>query len=433
MRLLLPHLVILNHDADLMFKDELTALPARKTHENKATKRQEKPPGQDRILRIEEPKPPIGPDRRQKHHGHHGVSPALRPTADATPCKEFGGPGNAGQHAHSEAPPAGPEAHSREKGIANQPPKYVSPQSGNNQCDRKSDQHRMDRMTGKRDARANSVGFPFIVFRHAQPTHLRERSCQLARAATLALSTLLLNACSGELSALDPAGPAAERVATLWWVMLTGAMVILAGVMAVALYALKRSRGAREFSSRRVLIGWGLVFPTIILLALMAFAFLRGEQLLAHGNEEKTLIRVHAQQWAWIFSHPEGVQTSNVLLVPAGEDFTLAITSEDVIHSFWIPRLGGKMDAIPGKENRIRLRADQPGTYHGVCAEYCGIGHAHMPFELRAFLPEDYASALEAASEMVADERPVLKQRRAPAGNIIERWGAYLLDWLGVK
>ena len=248
----------------------------------------------------------------------------------------------------------------------------------------------------------------------------------------MAGAVVLLGACSGELSALDPAGPAAERVATLWWVMLAGAVIILVGVVGAALYALRSAPGPREFSNRKVLIGWGLVFPVITLLALMAFAFLRGEQLLARSGSGDEEIRVHAERWMWSFEYPGGERTTNVLHVPAGEYFTAVITSEDVIHSFWVPRLGGKMDAIPGHVNRIRLQAGEPGVYRGTCAEFCGIGHAHMQFEVHAHDAQEYGEALAAAVDTAADPLPVLEQRPAPRGTVIEDWADYLLDWLGV-
>lgn len=251
------------------------------------------------------------------------------------------------------------------------------------------------------------------------------------RACTVA-GALLLAGCAGELSTLDPAGPAAARVATLWWVMLAGAVVILTGVVGTALYALRRVARRRTFSDGRVLIGWGLIFPVATLLALMAFAFLRGEQLLGRSDDTRQPFRAHSQQWAWTFGYPGGQQTSQILHVRAGQEFTLAITSGDVIHSFWVPRLGGKMDAIPGKTNYLRLQADQPGIYRGICAEYCGLGHAHMLFEVHAHRPEDYPAALAAAAEVLPDPLPVLEQRPAPVGALIARWADYLLDWLGV-
>lgn len=215
--------------------------------------------------------------------------------------------------------------------------------------------------------------------------------------------------------------------------MLAGALVILGGVVGTALHALKSGSRRREFSTSRVLIGWGLVFPICTLFALMIFAFMSGENLLAQYDDRDKAIRAHAERWAWTFGYPGGERTTQILHVPAGEEFIVAISSEDVIHSFWVPRLGGKMDAIPGRTNHIRLEADEPGVYRGLCAEYCGIGHAHMQFEVHAHRPENYAAALAAADDMSADPLPILDRRPAPAGNIVARWADYLLNRLGVE
>ncbi|MHB9880582.1 cytochrome c oxidase subunit II [Pacificimonas sp. ICDLI1SI03] len=291
----------------------------------------------------------------------------------------------------------------------------------------------MHGVPGQRDARTDAKIPGFVQFGHGTPTSVTTRSCHRAAATILTAGSVCLAGCTGEFSTLQPAGPAAQHVATLWWGMLAGAAVILTGVLGTAIYALKRERALRNISSRRLLIGGGLIFPTVTLLILMAFAFLAGDTLLARADGSDDVIRVRAQQWGWTIDYPGGERTENVLHVPAGEDFTVAITSEDVIHSFWVPRLGGKMDAIPGKENRLRLQADLPGTYRGTCAEYCGIGHAQMQFEVRAHPAADYAAALRGASLRPAEDRPVLNPRRAPAANIIERWTDYLLDWLGAK
>lgn len=253
-------------------------------------------------------------------------------------------------------------------------------------------------------------------------------------AAPLALLALL-GACSGELSALDPAGPAAARVETLWQIMVWSAAAILTGVMGTAILAMATSGRERRFSTGRVLVGWGLVFPAVTLSALMAFAFLRGEQLLARGEGQEAVIGVHAEQWQWHFAYPGGERSAGVLHVPAGREFTLAITSGDVIHSFWVPRLGGKMDAVPGKRNEMRLRADRPGVYYGQCSEYCGQGHAHMQFEVHAHAPADYPAALAAAGEGAAappPPLPVREPRPAPAGGVIGTWADRLFDALGL-
>src|SRR5690606_37765736 len=105
----------------------------------------------------------------------------------------------------------------------------------------------------------------------------------------------------------------------------------------------------------------------------------------------------HAMMWQWRFSYsdsPGVAPTEGILHIPAGKTVEVAVVSSDVIHSFWIPRLGGKIDAIPGHTTYIRLRADRPGRFGGICSEYCGTGHAAMHFEVRAHAPEDYAAFL---------------------------------------
>ncbi|HEX2148062.1 MAG TPA: cytochrome c oxidase subunit II, partial [Pseudorhizobium sp.] len=99
----------------------------------------------------------------------------------------------------------------------------------------------------------------------------------------------------------------------------------------------------------------------------------------------------------WEFRYPTmegGPSTVGILHIPAGRTIEVAVESADVIHSFWIPRLAGKIDAVPGHTNYLRLRADRPGRYGGQCSEYCGVGHAAMDFEVRAHAAEDYESAL---------------------------------------
>lgn len=216
--------------------------------------------------------------------------------------------------------------------------------------------------------------------------------------------------------------------------MLAGAMLILTGVTAVALYSLKPSRRVRDFSERKVLIGWGLVFPVVTLSALMIYAFMRGESLLARPDAGTLTLGAHSRQWSWTFSYPGGKQSENVLHVPAGRTFHVLISSEDVIHSFWVPRLGGKMDAIPGRVNRIALTAEAPGLYRGICAEYCGIRHAHMPFIVQAHAPEDYAAALaEGAGSRPDGGLPILERRRSPAGDALRNGAEHVLRWLGIK
>jgi cytochrome c oxidase subunit II len=152
---------------------------------------------------------------------------------------------------------------------------------------------------------------------------------------------------------------------------------------------------------RRLMLWGGLVVPTVILTVLVIAAFILGERLLVH-RADATIPRIEvvSQQFAWRFRYPghEG-STQGTLHIRAGEPVEFMVTSEDVIHSFWVPRLGGKIDAIPGHRNLVSLQADRPGTYGGICAEYCGEGHPLMTFEVIAHAPEDYEAAL--AAELV--------------------------------
>ncbi len=89
--------------------------------------------------------------------------------------------------------------------------------------------------------------------------------------------------------------------------------------------------------------------------------------------------------------------TKNVLHLPAGTPVDIEVTSVDVIHAFWVPRLAGKIDAVPGHVNRLRIQADQPGRYEALCNEFCGVGHAGMRFTVIAHRPEEFSAALAQA------------------------------------
>lgn len=206
------------------------------------------------------------------------------------------------------------------------------------------------------------------------------------------LAVPLLAGCDGPLSTLSPAGPIASEIARLWWIMLIGAGLITALVMVLLSLALLRNTpgGDPERSERRWIYGWGLGFTLTGLTLLLGFALWTGERMLARDDDTLT-VQAQASQWVWNFVQPgpEGqpVATQGVLYVPAGRPFDIVITSTDVIHGFWVPQLGGKMDAIPGHPNLHRLMAATPGRYEGQCAEFCGRGHPFMRFEVVAYDP----------------------------------------------
>ncbi|MGR3251015.1 MAG: cytochrome c oxidase subunit II [Paracoccus sp. (in: a-proteobacteria)] len=218
------------------------------------------------------------------------------------------------------------------------------------------------------------------------------------------LAVPLLAACEGPLSTLTPAGPAAVEIARLWWAMLIGSGLITLLVMAMLWAALRRQSHGHPgpAAERRWIFGWGLGFSLSVLTVLLGFGIWIGERMIAR-DDDTPLVEAHAGQWAWEFVQPgpggRPVTTQGVLYVPAGRPFDVAITSSDVIHSFWVPRLGGKMDAIPGHRNVHRLMANAPGTYEGLCAEFCGLGHSFMNFNVVAYDPAgplpDFADAEE--------------------------------------
>lgn len=198
---------------------------------------------------------------------------------------------------------------------------------------------------------------------------------------------LLLAACTGEQSALAPGGVEATAVAHLFWVMLVGAGMIWTGVMAVVLYAgrFKRTIHSHETGGRLILWG-GAVFPVVVLTLLLAYGLWLMPSIRPIAEAGDGLrVEVSGERFWWRVRYlpKDGgapIETANDIRLPAGERVEFVLTSPDVIHSFWIPPLGGKMDMIPGRTNRLTLEAERPGSYRGVCAEFCGTSHALMAF-----------------------------------------------------
>jgi cytochrome c oxidase subunit II len=206
---------------------------------------------------------------------------------------------------------------------------------------------------------------------------------------------LLLAACGGPQSALDPRGPVADAIATTWWVMFSGALGVLAVVMVALFYAMFRRPEARlRLPHIPFLIGAGLVFPTAVLTALLVYGTEVGRRIIQPADDP-LVIEVIGHQWWWEVRYPAmadapEVKTANELRLPVGVPVEFVIASADVIHSFWIPNLGGKVDMIPGRVNTLRLQAAQPGRFRGQCSEFCGAQHARMAFIAIAESQEEF-------------------------------------------
>jgi cytochrome c oxidase subunit 2 len=175
-------------------------------------------------------------------------------------------------------------------------------------------------------------------------------------------------------SPFNPNSPQALAISNLFILVLIIGMVVLAIVTGLVIYASVRYRsrpGEGEppqiFGNRTLEIAWTA-----------APALLLADPAVLAGQEQPDLVII-AHQWWWEVHYPKvGVTTANEIHIPAGTRLLTRIESADVIHDFWVPQLGRKMDAVPGHPNHIWLEADTPGTYLGSCAEYCGLEHAWM-------------------------------------------------------
>lgn len=188
-------------------------------------------------------------------------------------------------------------------------------------------------------------------------------------------------------SPLDPASPSARAIAYLHNVTLWIAGVVFLIVGSLLIYSLVRFRRRspddpepdQSFHGSAVLETIWTVIPVGILVTLVVLTFQTLKETDPNRPTDMT-VRAVGRQWLWEFQYPEyNIQTTGELRVPVNTDIKVELTSDDVIHSFWVPQLGGKKDAVPGYLTTTWFRAEREGTYHGQCAEYCGLGHSAMP------------------------------------------------------
>jgi cytochrome c oxidase subunit II len=202
-------------------------------------------------------------------------------------------------------------------------------------------------------------------------------------------------ACRDMQSTLSPKGPDAESISTLSWILFGGATCIFLLVIAFLAIALFGSRSWKTLlTSHAYVIGGGLIFPVVTLSLLLIY----GLVLMRPGSADPTAgdpirITVVGEQWWWRVLYQDGgaaTESANELRIPTGRPIELTLTTADVIHSFWVPNLAGKVDMIPGRENKLTFTAGVPGLSRGQCAEYCGGAHALMAFYVLVLSPEEY-------------------------------------------
>jgi cytochrome c oxidase subunit 2 len=197
-----------------------------------------------------------------------------------------------------------------------------------------------------------------------------------------------------------PAGRSAEYIADLFWWMVTGAGIIWLVVIGIAIYAIRlRPESHRHRETAILIIGGGAVLPILVLAGLLAYGLSLMPALLAPASDGDLRIAVSGEQWWWRVRYPTSdggtVELANEVRLPVGERVEFHLESPDVIHSFWIPSLGGKIDMIPGRKTRLTLEPTRTGVFRGVCAEYCGTSHALMSFTVVVLEKADFAAWLQ--------------------------------------
>lgn len=222
-----------------------------------------------------------------------------------------------------------------------------------------------------------------------------------------ALLLLALSGCQGKSFASDARGEGAIEIANLWWVMLIIAAVVYAEVLILLGIALFRPRQESNQKAsdlpantpsttpakgmRNFVVINGIAIPAVILLFVFGLN-LRTLAALSPSREDAAMtIEVIGHQWWWEVRYPhQDIVTANEIHIPTGTRVELRLTSQDVIHSLWIPELNGKTDMIPGQSNRMFLYTDHAGEYRGQCAELCGLQHAWMALYVIAQPPDEF-------------------------------------------
>lgn len=221
----------------------------------------------------------------------------------------------------------------------------------------------------------------------------------------LGLLALLLTGCATNTTqnTFDARGEVAKQQRDLFYMAMWPAIVVmvfvLAGLVVILLRFRRRSPDEmpkQVHGNNRLEIAWTIA-PVIILMILAVPTISTIFDLGRKPHSDALAVHVTGIQWAWQFAYPDVKDSSGQPLsslgdlhIPVGREISLTITSNDVNHSFWVPKLAGKLDAIPGNTNVMWLKADEPGSFSGQCAEFCGLGHAGMKLVVIAQSQADF-------------------------------------------
>ena len=231
------------------------------------------------------------------------------------------------------------------------------------------------------------------------PRVRRKLAFAVGLAAVVLVTAGVAAAANGGFTPLEPHSPNAHDTRTAYWVILgftTAIFLIVEITLALFIWRYrggKRPRtadGDQVHGHTRLEIIW-TVIPVLILAVIATVVFIELPNIAnAPAASNPIRITVEGHQFYWQFDYPNGARSINDMHVPVGQVVDLTVRSYDVVHSWWIPQLGGKIQAIPGRTNHTWFQADEAGTYIGQCAEFCGIYHALMHARVIASTQSDY-------------------------------------------
>jgi cytochrome c oxidase subunit 2 len=238
----------------------------------------------------------------------------------------------------------------------------------------------------------------------------------------LAVATAcLLSSCTGWQSSFNAQAPQSEEIRHLLLIFIAVSAVVWIAVITVLLFGLlrRKRRSDRpldlqqgfEHRAGTVILGSGIATTvTVLVLSIVSY----GAQRTVFANEPNPVtVKITGHQWWWEVQYQADSPhlsfiTANEIRVPVGQPVTVELESADVIHSFWVPSLTGKMDLITGQKNSIQFTAKTPGLYRGQCAEFCGLQHAHMAFTVQALPPEEFSRWRDRQNQSAASPNDAL-------------------------
>lgn len=238
---------------------------------------------------------------------------------------------------------------------------------------------------------------------------------RIFQTASLAILAVVSTACGGNefQSSLHPASGEARTMAELWWIMAAVYGAVFIGTLSLAAVALlKKPQEGEEprppGGPVRFVVVAGLVVPALVLLGMLVLSLRASTSL--RSPETSMTVEVIAHQWWWEVRYPdEGIVTANEIRIPVGVPVRLDLTSADVIHSFWVPNLQGKIDMFPDHVSRLWLHSEREGVFRGACAELCGDQHALMGLEVVVMAPDEFETWVDERASV--SEKPVSRGR----------------------